>query len=291
MRTTKRTSLLFWTLWLVPLGFMILALAVFPSSAGAQDISEGEQLFTAKGCGACHTVGGGDLVGPDLAGVTTRREKAWLTRWVKEPDKVLAEGDPIATEMFDKYNKIPMPNLALTDSDVASLIAYFESLDSGGTSAPTAVVAVLPVGDVERGKALFLGTTRLANGGPACMTCHSVAGVGALGGGNLGPDLTDVFNRYGGQAGLAAFLGVPSTVTMGAVWANQPMTDQERADLIAFFETTTAPVRPPSTLLTLAGLSSTGAALFIVTAQVWWRKRLVGVRKPMIARANAKSGR
>ncbi len=288
MRTTKRYSLLFWTLWLIPLGFMILALAAFPSRAGAQDISEGEQLFAAKGCAACHTVGGGDLVGPDLAGVTTRRDKVWLTRWLKEPDKMLAEGDATATEMFDKYNKIPMPNLGLSDSEVASLTAYFESLDSGGTSAPTAAVAALPPGDAENGKALFLGTTRLANGGPACMTCHSVVGIGALGGGTLGPDLTAVFNRYGGQAGLTAFLRNPPTITMGAVWANQSMTDQESADLVAFFETTTAPVRPVSTLWTLAGLSGAGAVIMIASAQVWWRKRLTGVRKPMIERANAK---
>ena len=288
MRTTKKTSLHFWTLWLIPLGFLILALAVLPSPAGAQDVSEGEKLFTEKGCSACHTVGGGDLVGPDLAGVTTRRDKEWLARWIEEPDEVLAEGDPIATELFEKYNKIPMPNLALTDADAAALVAYFESVDAGVAPAPTAAAVQLPVGDVERGKALFLGTTRLANGGPACMTCHSVAGVGALGGGNLGPDLTAVFNRYGGQAGLTAFLTQPSTVTMGAVWANQPMTDQESADLVAFFETTTAPVRPASTLWTLAGLSGAGAAIMIASAQVWWRKRLKGVRKPMIERANAR---
>ncbi len=288
MRTTKKTSLHFWSLWLILLGFMILALAVFPSRAGAQDISEGEKLFTEKGCAACHTIGGGDLVGPDLAGVTTRRDKEWLAEWIKEPDEVLAEGDPIATELFEKYNKIPMPSLGLTDSEVASLIAYFESVDAGSAPAPTAAVAALPAGDAERGKALFMGTTRLANSGPACMTCHSAAGIGALGGGNLGPDLTAVFNRYGGQAGLTAFLTQPSTITMGAVWANQPMTDQESADLVAFFETTTAPVRPASTLWTLAGLSGGGAVLMIVAAQVWWRKRLVGVRKPMIERANAK---
>ena len=288
MRTTKKTSLHFWTLWLIPLGFMILALAASPSRAGAQDISEGEQLFTAKGCNACHSIGGGDLVGPDLAGVTTRRDKAWLTRWLKEPDKVLAEGDATATELFEKYNKIPMPNLGLTDSEVASLVAYFEGLDSGGTTAPTAAVAALPPGDAENGKALFMGTKPLANGGPHCIACHSVSGVGALEGGNLGPDLTAVFNRYGGQAGLSAFLAQPSTVTMGAVWANQSLNEQEVADLVAFFETTTAPVRPASTLWTLAGLSGGGAAVFIATAQVWWRKRLKGVRKPMIERANAK---
>ena len=288
MRTTKNTALHFWTLWLILLGFMILALAAFPSSAGAQDISEGEKLFTAKGCNACHTVGGGDLVGPDLLGVTTRRDKAWLTRWIEEPDEVLAEGDPIATELFEKYNKIPMPNLGLTDSDAAALVAYFESVDTGAAPAPTSAAAELPTGDAENGKTLFLGTTRLTNGGPACMTCHSVVGIGALGGGTLGPDLTDVFNRYGGQAGLAAFIGSPSTTTMNAVWTNQPMTDQERADLVAFFETTTVPARPVSMLWTLAGLSGAGAAIMIASAQVWWRKRLMGVRKPMIARANAK---
>ena len=289
MRTTKKTSLHFWTLWLIPLGFLILALAVLPSPAGAQDVSEGEKLFTEKGCSACHTVGGGDLVGPDLAGVTTRRDKAWLTRWLKEPDKVLAEGDATATELFEKYNKIPMPNLGLTDSDVAALIAYFESVDSANVPAPSAAPAVqLPTGNAENGKALFMGTMPLANGGPHCIACHSVAGVGALEGGNLGPDLTAVFNRYGGQAGLSAFLTQPSTVTMGAVWANRSMTEQEVADLVAFFETTTAPVRPASTLWTLAGLSGGGAAVFIATAQIWWRKRLVGVRKPMIERANAR---
>ncbi len=289
MRTTKKTSLHFWTLWLILLGFMILAQAALPSSAGAQDISEGEKLFTEKGCAACHTVGGGKLVGPDLLGVTTRRDKAWLTRWIKEPDKMLAEGDPIAVQLFEEYNKIPMPNLALTDSAAAALVAYFEGVDSAAFPAPTPIPTIqLPAGDEERGKTLFLGTTRLANGGPACMTCHSVVGIGALGGGTLGPDLTAVFNRYGGQAGLSAFIGSPSTTTMNAVWTNQPMTDQERADLVAFFETTTVPARPVSMLWTLAGLSGGGAALFIVAAQVWWRKRLVGVRKPMVARANAR---
>lgn len=288
MRMTKRPSLLYQILWLVPLGFMILALAALPFPAGAQDSSEGEAIFTEK-CVGCHTVGGGDLVGPDLLGVTTRRDKAWLTRWIKEPDKMLAEGDEAATRLLEQYNKIPMPNLALTDSEVAALIVYFESVDGGSAPALTAAPAgQLPAGDSERGKMLFLGTARLSNGGPACMTCHSVAGIGALGGGALGPDLTDVFNRYGGQTGLAAFLGSPSTTTMNAVWAGQPVVDQERADLVAFFESTTVPARPAATLWTLAGLSVAGAALMIAAVQIWWRKRLTGVRQPMIARANAR---
>ena len=287
MRTTQRSSLLFWTLWLVPLGFMILALAAFPSRAGAQDISEGEQLFTAKGCNACHSIGGGDLVGPDLAGVTTRRDAAWLTRWLKEPDKVLAEGDATATELFDKYNKVPMPNLGLTDSEVASLVAYFASLDSGGTTAPTTSAVTLPAGDTDRGRAYFVGDKRFANGGPQCMSCHSVAGIGALGGGNLGPDLT-TSGYIVSETAFASFISAPSTTTMGAVWANTPLTEQEQADLYAFLSKAAVAQREPSALAQIAMLSGGSAIVLIALAQVWWRKRLAGVRKPMIERAHAK---
>lgn len=286
MRMIRKPASLYRTLCLLPLGLLILALVAIPTRAGAQGGSEGEKLFTSKACKSCHTIGGGKLVGPDLLGVTTRRDQAWLARWIKEPDKVLAEGDAIATQLFEEYNKVAMTNMGLTDAEVAAVIAYLASVDAGGAPAPAA--PALPPGDLERGKALFLGTTRLANGGPACMVCHSVTGIGALGGGALGPDLTDVFNRYGGQAGLAAFLGSPATITMNAIWANQPMTDQERADLVAFFETTTTPLRTASTLWTLAGLSGAGGIAMLASAQVWWRKRLMGVRKPMVARANAK---
>ena len=288
MRMIGKPASLYRTLCLIPLGLLILALVAIPTRAGAQDASEGEKLFTSKACKSCHTIGGGKLVGPDLLGVTTRRDRAWLTRWIKEPDKVLAEGDATATQLYEEYNKIPMTNLGLIDGEVAAVIAYLVSIVTGGAPAPAPAAPALPAGDLERGKALFLGTTRLANGGPACMVCHSVTGIGALGGGALGPDLTDVFNRYGGQAGLAAFLGSPATITMNAIWANQPMTDQERADLVAVFATTTTPLRTASTLWTLAGLSGAGGVVLLASAQVWWRKRLMGVRRPMVARANAK---
>jgi protein SCO1/2 len=65
-------------------------------------------------------------VGPDLAGVTQQRERAWLERWLAAPDKVLAEGDPLALALLARYKNIPMPNLHLSEQDVAALLAYLE---------------------------------------------------------------------------------------------------------------------------------------------------------------------
>ena len=46
-------------------------------------------------CLACHSIAGGDKLGPDLYGVTKRRDEAWLARWLKTPEQML-QTDPIA---------------------------------------------------------------------------------------------------------------------------------------------------------------------------------------------------
>ena len=40
-------------------------------------------------CLACHSIGQGRKLGPDLAGVTKRRTTAWLAKWLKAPEKML----------------------------------------------------------------------------------------------------------------------------------------------------------------------------------------------------------
>ncbi len=87
---------------------------------------KGQQLFKTR-CAACHTIGKGDGLGPDLLGVTSRRDPAWLARWLAAPDQMLAEGDPVATALLVKYKNVPMPNLQLGGADVAALISYMES--------------------------------------------------------------------------------------------------------------------------------------------------------------------
>ncbi len=89
-------------------------------------IDKGQLLFQSR-CSACHTIGAGDRLGPDLLGVTSRRERGWLARFVARPEQMLAEGDPIATSLFRKYSRVRMPNLELGSAEVASLLSYLEA--------------------------------------------------------------------------------------------------------------------------------------------------------------------
>ncbi|HEU4416712.1 MAG TPA: SCO family protein [Candidatus Angelobacter sp.] len=92
-----------------------------PSTGGA-----GPSMFRTR-CAACHTIGGGDGVGPDLIGVTTAHGRDWVAKYILAPDKVLAAQDPIAVALFNKYNKVKMPNLHMPPADAQLLVQYIEA--------------------------------------------------------------------------------------------------------------------------------------------------------------------
>ncbi len=96
-------------------------------------IDKGQFLFQSR-CEACHTIGGGDKIGPDLKGVTHRRDAAWLTRYVAQPEKMLAEGDPIATGLFRQYKQVRMPNVELGTDDVAAVLSFIAARSDGKES-------------------------------------------------------------------------------------------------------------------------------------------------------------
>jgi len=272
---------------------VLLLLLLLPAPALAQSPEEGQSLFQ-KNCAACHTIGGGTLVGPDLQGVTDLRERDWLLRWMMEPDAMLSEGDPIATQLLAEFNDVPMPNVGLNEDETAAIFAYLENPDaaaSGGSSAASAAAAKpLPPGNAERGRALFFGQESLVSGGPACGSCHSVGQNGVLGGGTLGPDLTRVAYNYGSD-GLAASLQSLPFPTMQGVFRDHPLLAQEAADLHAFLveqDKTAAPQKDNSMFLIL-GLA--GSLVLLVVGQFTWRNRQhEGIRKSLVRQANRNNG-
>ena len=110
----------------------VLAAIAVASPASAQsgiavnaDLAKrGKQLFTQRGCNACHAIGK-KLAGPDLAGVTARRDVEWLRRWLKTTDQML-ESDSIAKAMLAEFQNVRMPNLKLSDAEIDALLNYLQ---------------------------------------------------------------------------------------------------------------------------------------------------------------------
>jgi len=270
------------------------AQAPTPVAAGEGDPAAGETTASDAGCLACHSIDGTQLVGPSWLNI------AGSERPLEDGSSVTADTAYIRESIVDPAANIVQgftPSMPATYGDTLSaqeidnLVAYIESLggdtptDTTAPSDTTPTTAAPSVdGDAAQGRALFEGNTRFENGGPPCLACHSVAGIGALGGGALGPDLTDVVNRLGEQ-GLAASLGNIQFPTMRPIFADRPLTPDEQANLVAFLRQAPMAERSPSALLQLTILSVAGAALLIGWMQYIWRRRLRGVRKPMVASA------
>ncbi|WP_340695241.1 cytochrome c [Hydrogenobacter thermophilus] len=109
--------------------FLLLIFCIV-SSYGTDDI--GRKIFEQK-CSACHTIGKGKLVGPDLKGVSERRDLEWLKRFIKSPTSLINAKDNVALSLLKEYGT-PMPDLGLTDDEVNALVNYLKSPEESRTT-------------------------------------------------------------------------------------------------------------------------------------------------------------
>ncbi len=100
----------------------------FVVSTEPADIKKGEEVYASKGCNACHKVGGGRLVGPDLKGVTARRDEAWLKKMILRPDVMIKE-DEVAKKLFVEH-LTPMPNQGVDPkTELPFIMSYLKSVE------------------------------------------------------------------------------------------------------------------------------------------------------------------
>lgn len=260
--------------------------------ANGQD--DGSKLFETR-CYSCHNIGGGDKQGPDLKGVTERQSREWIEEFVRSPVAMRSK-DPVAAELFKRFSPTIMPDQSLTPSELDSIISLIKNLTSKNeTFVPSGAKlsrAIVPA-DIVAGKELFAGQIHLANGAPSCNSCHSVNGIGVLGGGTLGPDLTAVNIKYRDPE-LISILQAPNFPTMNTIFANHKLTDEEVVQLFAYLQnakqsnpranvvpTQAAATTDPGFLI----LGFGAATLVLVGLNVFWRKRSHGVRKEMVRRS------
>ena len=203
--------------------------------AQVDDNVSGAEVYE-ENCEMCHDVGGVGIAEetPPLVGNPRVQDKEYLARVIREGliGPIEVDGQTYDEEM-DGFPEMP-------DAEVAALIAYIQSgfPDSAGAAAEPQRPEVL--GDSGRGEALFAGRQPLENGGPFCLACHAAGKYGHLGGSGLGPDLTGLPERFAGEKGLTGALRKPPSQVMRPVYAGRELTEQEVADLAAFFGGTDA---------------------------------------------------
>lgn len=185
-------------------GFALAAVVVAGLTTGSIPENEAAKLF-ADTCSACHTIGGGDLAGPDLV-----RVKRWPAEDVRKA--VLRMQENVGELKPDQIEAL----VGFLRGNVPSVVEL--TPEQKGASAAI-------------GRRLFFGEQPLANGGTPCFGCHAVGGTG----GNLAIDLTTVFARRG-EIALVSSVEKPGFPLMKAAYAGHALTPQEAWHLTAFFK-------------------------------------------------------
>lgn len=121
---------------LLPKTTLLLALIfTFISGVFAQSAEEGKTLFQAN-CTSCHAIND-KVVGPALKDVHKRREEGWLIKWIKNSQKLIAAGDPVAVQVYKENNESPMTAFEnLSDNQIKSIIAYVKAESEAPAAAP-----------------------------------------------------------------------------------------------------------------------------------------------------------
>jgi cytochrome c551/c552 len=118
--------------------FSLSFLVIFSASA-TPPAETGRLIFTAR-CAGCHNVNK-QLVGPALAGVLERHSIDWIVNFVHSSQTVIKSGDKTAVALFEKFNKIQMPDHRdISEADIHSIMDYIkaETKVGGGDVAPFA---------------------------------------------------------------------------------------------------------------------------------------------------------
>ena len=114
----------------------ILAIGMVTAMYATSRSQEGEQLFKAN-CASCHTIGTAKLVGPGLQDFYKRHEQSWLVKWVKSSQTLVKSGDAQAVKLFNDNNQIPMPDPAINEEQIKTVLAYIKTKSSENSLAST----------------------------------------------------------------------------------------------------------------------------------------------------------
>jgi mono/diheme cytochrome c family protein len=196
------------------------------------DSVEAKNIFR-KRCTGCHTFAKGIKVGPDLKGVTERRTREWLLRFIRGSSSVIQSGDPTATKLFRDFKQERMPDWSdLSTDQVNAILDYFAANGPLQKEPDERDAATATAAEIAMGRQLFHGIRSFTYGGAACHACHSIRGSESEDG-SLGPDLTGAYFKYRDRA-MTDFLRHPCFARAPESFSPNYLTPQESFDLKAY---------------------------------------------------------
>jgi len=136
----------------------------------------------------------------------------------------------------------------------------------------------------QRSESLFTGKTGFRNRGPACIACHSIAGLPFPNGGALAPDLTEVYKKIGPR-GMRAAMQTLFFPVMTPIYSEHPLYPEEQADLVVFIEQAQKRPHTQSRTEVILLIALALAAIFVALTGFFGRHRVRSVRRALIHRA------
>lgn len=105
---------------------ILFLMIIFSLTAFADPVESGKTLFTTR-CAACHNVNKA-ILGPALSGVEDRHTIDWIVSFVHSSQTMIKNGNKDAVALFEKFNKVPMPDHTdLKEADIKDILSYIKS--------------------------------------------------------------------------------------------------------------------------------------------------------------------
>jgi mono/diheme cytochrome c family protein len=250
---------------------ILLALLAFPSALawGQGDEAAGKGLFMNQ-CSVCH--------GADASGKTAMAKSLGATIPDFRSKQVQSLTDQDIRRVITEGKGIMPPLGDLGTGNFTNLIAYIRSFSANQAEESVAQ------GSPQRGEQLFTGEVHFRNRGPACISCHTIAGLSFHDGGTLGPDLTHAYAKLGPRGTEAAMQTLYFGV-MTPIYSEHPVVPQEQADLIALLMQSEAKPQTRWSTQILILIAFLLGGVFVALTGFLWRDRVRSVRRALVDKA------
>jgi mono/diheme cytochrome c family protein len=234
-------------------------------------------------CISCHSIAGipapnKGATGPNLTDAYAKLGTFGVQATIQSPFSA------VMAAVYGKHLLLPEEQM--------DLLAFLKQNGTPPEIQGSVTMNEIPPGSSTRGESLFMGRTHFLNRGPACISCHSIGGLPFPNGGTLGPDLTHTYAKLG-PAGTQAAMQTLYFPTMIPVYRDHELVPQEQADMVAYFKATAAEAKPQeqwtTQILILAAFVL--GIIFVALTAFFWRKRVLSVRRALVARATGQGVR